>query len=552
MKKFLFFAAAVAALVTSCNKEQATQDFEEVSTVYATFAQDNATKVVMGESDGTNTPLNWNQGDKIVVVNINGSPENPENLTHGMYQTASSVKDGDSRAKFDFKGGTQIDLSVPHFAVYPYERIFQDTHAFAYKSEQAYKENSFDPAQMPLVAKNESGNIFTFNAQAAVVRLKVSTTTSDVKVTSIELSSATRVLTGYADPDIETATYGVPVRETGKTTTLVCPAGGVAINGTAKEFNIVVPGQTYPSGDLTITVRTNKGNIVKTSKAEATFAAGKVYNLNISGEPVANTPDPGIFTLTASGDKVTLRINHSGLQYQTINQDWSPYTAYTWITLEDGQFIQFKAADDASHTRIYTSSFEIYGPVDASGSVMTLLPDGTEMGINAFKELFKNCTGLKTAPELPAETMKSSCYESMFEGCTSLETAPTLPAETLGNYCYRYMFKGCTSLETAPELPATSMKQRCYESMFEGCTSLETAPELPATSLVNHCYTYMFKGCSNLCEIHVSFTEWGNATTGWVDGVFYDGRFYCPESLASESTRPFGINQVPQGWSIYN
>lgn len=199
MKKFLFFAAAVAALLTSCNKEQATQDFEEVSTIYATFAQDNATKVVMGESDGTNTPLNWHQGDEIVVVNAN-------NMSYGKYQTASSVQDGESRAEFVYVEGVQINLSVPHFAVYPYERISPDTYSFEYESKQAYVENSFDPVQMPLVAKNESGNIFTFNAQAAVVRLKVSTTTSDVKVTSIELSSATKALTGFADADIATAT----------------------------------------------------------------------------------------------------------------------------------------------------------------------------------------------------------------------------------------------------------------------------------------------------------------------------------------------------------
>lgn len=335
------------------------------------------------------------------------------------------------------------------------------------------------------------------------------------------------------------------MRNQGKTTTLVCPDGGVAINGTAKEFNIVVPGQTYPSGDLTITVRTSKGKIVKTSKTEATFAAGKVYNLNISGDPVAITPEDDVFTLTASGDNATIRIAHSGLQYQTISQDWSPYTSYTWISLEDGQFIQFKAADGATHTTV-KKSFEIYGPVEASGSVMTLLPDGTEMETSAFKQLFKNCTGLKTAPELPAETMKTSCYESMFEGCASLETAPDLPAETLGGSCYQYMFKGCTSLETAPDLPATSMMIRCYESMFEGCTSLEAAPVLPATSLASYCYTNMFKGCSTLCEIHVSFTSWTSATNGWVDGVSYIGDFYCPSGLAED----YGINKVPTSWQI--
>lgn len=325
MKKILFFAAAVAALLTSCNKENATQDFEEVSTVYATFAQDNATKVVMGASDGTKTPLNWNQGDEIVVVNAN-------NMTYGKYQTAPSVQDGDSRAEFVLVDGTEINPSVPHFAVYPYERIFQGTYAFEYKAEQAYVENSFDPAQMPLTAKNASGNSFTFNAQAAVVRLKVSTTTSDVKVTSIELASKTKALTGYADADLTAATYGVPVRNTGKTTTLVCPAGGVAINGTAKEFNIVVPGQTYPSGDLTITVKTNKGFFKKTSKAEAIFAAGKVYNISVSGEPALPAGAlPGVFTvgngtdnIAGTSDDVKVYFSKGNLQakYNGTNYIW--------------------------------------------------------------------------------------------------------------------------------------------------------------------------------------------------------------------------------------
>jgi hypothetical protein len=34
----------------------------------------------------------------------------------------------------------------------------------------------------------------------------------------------------------------------------------------------------------------------------------------------------------------------------------------------------------------------------------------------------------------------------MFRGCTSLTVAPELPATTLVNYCYGYMFYGCTSL----------------------------------------------------------------------------------------------------------
>jgi hypothetical protein len=34
------------------------------------------------------------------------------------------------------------------------------------------------------------------------------------------------------------------------------------------------------------------------------------------------------------------------------------------------------------------------------------------------------------------------------------------------------MFRGCTSLTTAPELPATTLASNCYHGMFQGCTSL--------------------------------------------------------------------------------
>jgi hypothetical protein len=34
------------------------------------------------------------------------------------------------------------------------------------------------------------------------------------------------------------------------------------------------------------------------------------------------------------------------------------------------------------------------------------------------------------------------------------------------------MFRGCTSLVTAPELPATTLSERCYYNMFYGCSSL--------------------------------------------------------------------------------
>jgi hypothetical protein len=109
-------------------------------------------------------------------------------------------------------------------------------------------------------------------------------------------------------------------------------------------------------------------------------------------------------------------------------------------------------------------------------------------------------------------TMANYCYRHMFRDCTGLTTAPSLPATTLANYCYADMFYGCTSLTTAPSLPATTLAGGCYSYMLCGCTSLTTAPSLPATTLAMSCYSYMLYGCSAL---KVSTTKAGSYQYAW-------------------------------------
>ena len=133
-------------------------------------------------------------------------------------------------------------------------------------------------------------------------------------------------------------------------------------------------------------------------------------------------------------------------------------------------------------------------------SVLTSAPElpATTLAGNCYDSMFYNCTNLTSAPELSATTLAGNCYMSMFSGCTSLESAPALPAETLTSGCYRYMFYKCTSLTSAPELSATTLAYSCYSCMFSGCTSLESAPALSATTLAENCYRYMFDNCTSL------------------------------------------------------
>ena len=119
---------------------------------------------------------------------------------------------------------------------------------------------------------------------------------------------------------------------------------------------------------------------------------------------------------------------------------------------------------------------------------------------------------------------------------------------TLAVSCYNSMFYGCTGLTSAPELPATTLAGSCYNSMFRDCTGLTSAPELPATTLEIRCYASMFIGCTNLSLIKVHFTAWGAQTNSWVSEVASTGTFYKPTALPEE----YGLSKIPTGWTVIN
>jgi len=148
---------------------------------------------------------------------------------------------------------------------------------------------------------------------------------------------------------------------------------------------------------------------------------------------------------------------------------------------------------------IFDSIFSGSRVVDASNLILP----ATTLTDSCYREMFKGCSSLTSAPVLPATTLASNCYRAMFSGCSNLTSAPELPATTLVNYCYYYMFENCASLTAPPVLPATTLAVSCYMDMFRGCTSLTSAPVLSATTLTDSCYREMFKGCSSLTSAPV-------------------------------------------------
>ena len=210
----------------------------------------------------------------------------------------------------------------------------------------------------------------------------------------------------------------------------------------------------------------------------------------------------------------------SGLEYSVNNGDWTTLEAGTGVTFGGsngnlrlrGTNLNGTSVTGQYSTITFTDSNV---PVACTGDIRTLLDWDNYTTVNTenamFINLFKNCSVLTSAPELPATSLAYNCYYCMFFGCTNLKSAPKLPAPTLTTCCYFAMFAMCTNLKTAPELPAEALAYQCYDSMFSGCKNLKTAPKLPAKKSRRECYANMFSGCTNLksAELSIEFLDRG-------------------------------------------
>ena len=189
------------------------------------------------------------------------------------------------------------------------------------------------------------------------------------------------------------------------------------------------------------------------------------------------------------------------------------YTNFQYVDTQNAKFYQlFKGCTQltsAPELPATTLAVSCYNSMFDGCTALTTAPalPATTLAASCYMDMFNGCTALKKAPELPATTLANSCYFEMFYGCSALTTAPELPAENLANSCYSSMFSNCTALTSAPELPAKNLANSCYSSMFSNCTALTSAPELPATTLAQSCYYYMFYGCTKLKEVTMLATD---------------------------------------------
>ena len=133
------------------------------------------------------------------------------------------------------------------------------------------------------------------------------------------------------------------------------------------------------------------------------------------------------FTAKQANSTVAMKANGSApavsLEYSTDGNTWSPFvvgtTTVTLAKIEDKMYMRAKNENQTigkSYSDYY--QFVMTGKIAASGNIQTLLKaDGSRTDAPRY------------------------CYRNMFKGCSSLTTAPELPATILADHCYEYMFR---------------------------------------------------------------------------------------------------------------
>lgn len=185
----------------------------------------------------------------------------------------------------------------------------------------------------------------------------------------------------------------------------------------------------------------------------------------------------------------------------------------------------------------------------------------TTLESTAYYQMFNGCSSLKSAPVFPTTDATISgtqtCY-MMFNNCKSItELSGQLfgAGSTLSKECFRQMFQNCTSLKTVPQgfLPATTLAESCYRGMFEN-TAIERAPDLLVETLnANLCYQYMFNKCKGLNYVKCLATNAGDNngetyTQNWMNEVPDDAtRTFVRKTGAQWAS---GKNGIPSNWTI--
>ena len=204
----------------------------------------------------------------------------------------------------------------------------------------------------------------------------------------------------------------------------------------------------------------------------------------------------------APEDQTTTSKNVIGLgtNGRAVNMDLWEYTL-----LEDGTYSLLSADSlDAIENKLWDNVVSGYkGSYDEEGKISGTIPNyiSTDNGNNyipvtSLSNLFRNCTELKIAPQLPSTVTDIS---NTFNN-TSIVEAPEIPNGVID---MNSTFQNCTKLTTPPKIPNSVTNM---QGTFNECSSLEIAPAIP-NGVINMYGTFQNTSIIEAPEIPNSVTN---------------------------------------------
>jgi hypothetical protein len=244
------------------------------------------------------------------------------------------------------------------------------------------------------------------------------------------------------------------------------------------------------------------------------------------------------------------------LEYSVDNgSTWIPFvvnsTVVTLANVGDNVKLRGQNTAFATNTQNY-NNFIMTGKIAASGDTTSILNGiGGDVALNdyAFSYLYRDCTSLVAASELPSTNLSNRCYFGLYRN-TSITDGILLPARTSAVGAYQNMFYSCDNLVNPPIILLENISTYTCYSMFEGCVNLETAPELFFQTSTGQCCYRIFLNCRKLNYIKTHLTRIVASTDigNWVNNVSQNGTFVCDQSLSI----PSGNSGIPTGWTRLN
>lgn len=150
--------------------------------------------------------------------------------------------------------------------------------------------------------------------------------------------------------------------------------------------------------------------------------------------------------------------SNQALEYSMNGTDnWTSFTTADTITLNTNEkvYVRGKLSSGSGSTQ-----FNITGKVSVKGDLENIWnwEGSSTMYQYCGDHLFADCTGLVDASGLKINKINANYgLRDAFEGCYNLILPPVITAMYIAQYgCYE-MFRNCTKLLYAPELPATSI-----------------------------------------------------------------------------------------------